>query len=55
MLRLAFYGCVQEMTQEQLEELMQQAGTSQNREGQKELQISLEQQESGGSGKEEKQ
>lgn len=52
MLRLAFYGCVQEMTQEQL---MQQAGTSQNREGQKELQISLEQQESGGSGKEEKQ
>jgi hypothetical protein len=44
---------VQELTQEQLEEMMQQAGASSKSEGQRELQVSLEQKDSGASGSKE--
>lgn len=44
----------QDMTQEQLEEMMQQAGKS-NADGGKELQISLEQKEGGSSGEKQQQ
>ena len=44
----------QDMTQEQLEEMMQQAGKS-NADGGKELQISLEQKEGGSAGEKQQQ